>query len=262
MGSCTNNVRYTPVTTKKDRVTVSMVADTVIQIPNYGFAPRYDCRGRRLNQPKVVAVGQNAIPIRLKRQLSLDRDSLFGESKDSTAVVIPAKRQASSDIDAPDWFNDVLWVLLALILIGLAVCFLWKLFKRSGSNPSATFVGNAKPVSDSYQKTEKTNSPAPTQSSDKVSEKEFAGIVSVVHSLQKSHTGGIVQYGNMTVTIPSSIPPITVHADRGGRINNVTVHVETFVDTMSVSADMLDLHEGNDNRQYSRNAGDKADKKS
>lgn len=255
--SCNDTVQPKPATAYPERVTITVSTDTVITISDNLFAPRYGCNGKKLTQPKLVGVGHRSQFIHLTRTLNMNVDSLLSTSRETVRPVpIPTTPLYNDNSSGtPDWFKALCWILLASALIGLVAWLLKDLFKKSSPLATSAYSGGVSSSEAKDKKTpEKVVAPVQEKSSpENVSQVEFTGIVSIITALKQGPAGGTAQYGNMTITIPSSVPPINVHAERGSSITNVDI----IVTNTSVAADMLDIHEQDDNRQYSRTQGDK-----
>lgn len=223
--------------------------DTTIIVPDPLTAPRYSCSGLLLAHPKLIDVLQKERNVSFRDTIMVDVDSLL--------KTIPAYNNGTkkSSQSSDSWFWDILKILLLLLVLAGIIWLLREMFSKKPAPGSTAASVTTASAAKSAEQTTKEATPSRSFSASKIESSDYTGIKNVVEQLQKSSGGGTVTLGALTIVIPSTIPEINISADSGGKIENVSINVSSEVN----HADMVDMHTGNDNRQYSR--GQKQDPK-
>ena len=134
-------------------ITVTAIADTslIVEIPL--TAPRYACgTGRRLTHDKYLGFDTKQVSVSDTESVFLSDDSLnqigYIYRPGETVVKNEGTDDSSSSIfqssDSPfGWLGDLFEILFAIILVALALWFLWWLFNQRPSNQLSHPVATA-----------------------------------------------------------------------------------------------------------------------
>lgn len=124
---------------------ISVQIDTSIQVPSPLTSPRYSCEsGKRLKYDKLIAVDSVEKYFFAYNSAYISDDSLkslgyvYRQNLDK-AHVGGSNDSDSVSADGFGWLGDLFQILFAIILVALALWFLWWLFnqKPRGSTPAA-----------------------------------------------------------------------------------------------------------------------------
>lgn len=167
------------------------------------------------------------------------------------------RRNNDSFNGMPDWFKKLFWFLLAVLLIAIVVgLILWIFFENLKRNRNQG-QQNSNPAVSSFEKVtaEKSGGSSHSAQRSTIDKDDYSGIAMIISELKKGAAGGTVQLGALIVSIPSVVPDVTVVADRGAKVD---IDINIKGDNIT-TADMVDVHEGDDHRSYSRQSGGSKD---
>jgi hypothetical protein len=186
----------------------------------------------------------------------ISQDSLkkwFGKVDPSAEM---KKRNNASFNEMAEWLKNLFLLLLAVLLLGIVIAFLiWALRSARASAQRSDFVatGALGTKADNQNTQSKGSHIAHTAEFGK---EDYDGVIAIIAAAKNGPTGAYVKMGGaVEVFVPSSVPEINVSADRGSK-------VDINIEANTVMADMVDIHEGDDHRQYNRQTGSQKEKTS
>lgn len=237
-----------PVHVKKDTIVINHENQTV---------PRYACgSGQRLKHDALVGIKNVPIPIGIDTTIFINIDSVVA----LYATPVTQQKAVAATAGIPDWYSKLCWILLAIIAIASTLWLLLHLLKNVRKNTSNSGGSSTRVLANnSYGKTENgrdaivndqfSNNAQRSTRTSQIDTEDYQGLKNLVQQLQQSPAGGSVKLGDLQIDIPKTITDITIYADRGGKVHDISI----VVDSMSLNADMIDIHEGDDHRSYNRN---------
>ena len=147
-GCGSNNKVSKPTLPETISISVPFQTDTTVNVTEKTVqtAPRFNCSGKKLNQPKLVGVSEQIVPVNISQSGVKNVDINLKNYIDSTGNTpgIPVGGNVTGGGDSSNGNSGVsndsmpnlnwLWYLVPVVLLALLAWFIWWLFSQKPQN--------------------------------------------------------------------------------------------------------------------------------